>query len=58
MLRRRRSLRGIAITLFLCALPLASSAQPAAAKKPITHDVYDSPQHPYTRALLDAVPTL
>src|SRR5580765_3786430 len=42
MLRRRRSLRGIAITLFLCALPLASAAQPAAAKKPITHDVYDS----------------
>src|SRR5207344_1245365 len=26
----------------LCALPLASAAQPAAAKKPITHDVYDS----------------
>ncbi len=42
MLRRRRSLRGIAITLFVCALPLASAAQPAAAKKPITHDVYDS----------------
>ena len=42
MLGRRRSLRGIAITLFVCALPLASAAQPAAAKKPITHDVYDS----------------
>src|SRR5215470_10757155 len=41
MHRRRHSLRGIAITLFLCALPLAAAAQPA-QKKPITHDVYDS----------------
>src|SRR6516164_4008114 len=41
MRRRRRSLRGIAITLFLCALPLAAAAQ-SAPKRPITHDVYDS----------------
>ena len=41
MHRRRRSLRGIAITLFLCVLPLAAAAQ-SAPKKPITHDVYDS----------------
>src|SRR5215471_7804358 len=41
MHRRRRSLRGIAITLFVCAMPLAAAAQ-TAQKKPITHDVYDS----------------
>src|SRR5260221_8558143 len=42
MHRRLRSLQGIAIALFVCALPLAAAAQQAAAKRPITHDVYDS----------------
>ena len=40
MQRPVRSVRAIAIALVLCIIPLAASAQQA--KKPITHDVYDS----------------